>query len=202
MAKGQKSVTLTETLHTKLTRVWEKNRDKLSRKYNVSTFTAYAQKLIERGVEEDILESRFEIVNRFENEIRVRDYFLAKDAIVRLNVEGPYAVVYCELDKTGKCPHVGFVLSDAEALKVAKERGITLRKSAKSVSVEEATLVFERIAGKKEEISDKEFVEKASSESDYDQVQAKEMLKMLYSDYRIVINREHSGTYYFKKAVP
>ena len=202
MGKGQKSLTLTEALHESLTKSWEKNREKLSKKYGVTTFTGYAQHLIGRGVEEDLLETRFEIVNMFENEIRVRDYFLAVDALVRLNAEGPYAVVYCELDKTGKCPHIGFVLSDADVLKAAKERGITLRKSPKSVSMEEAARIFERIMGKKEEISDEEFVDKATSDSDYDQVQAKEMLRMLYGDYRIVITKERLGTYYFRKASP
>jgi len=119
---------------------------------------------------------------------------------VRLDAQGPYARLYCELDRTGRCPHVGFTLSDADVLKAAKERGITLRKSPKSASVEDAARIFERIIGKKEEISDKDFVEKATSDTDYDQVQAKEMLRMLYGDYRIVITRERLGTYYFRKA--
>jgi hypothetical protein len=199
MAKGQKSLTLTEMLHEKLTKCWEKNQEKLKRKYNVESFTAYAQQLIEKGVEEDLLEPRFEIVNRFENEIRVRDYFLAKDAVIRLNVEGPYAVVFCELDKTGKCPHVGFVLSDPKVLKDAKEHGVALRKSPKSVTVEEAKAIFERATGKKDEISDKEFVEKVTSDTGYDKSQAIGMLRTLYTDYWIAISKEQAGIYYFKR---
>ena len=200
MGKGQKSLTLTESLHNSLTQLWERNTEKLSKKYGVSTFTGYAQRLIERGLEEDLLETRFEVVNRFENEIRVRDYFLAKDAIVRLNVEGPYGTVYCELDNTGRCPHVGFALSDPDVLKIVKERGITLRRSPKSIPLEEASEIFTRFIGKKNEISDKEFIDKVTSGTDHDQSQAKEMLKILYSDYQIVITREQSGSYYFGKA--
>ncbi len=137
MAKGQRSLTLTETLHTKLTKCWEGNSEKLSKKYGVSSFTRYAQRLIESGLKEDLVETRFEIVNS-EDEIRIRDYLLSKDALVRLDAQGPYARLYCELDRTGRCPHVGFMLSDPDVLKAAKERGITLRKSPKSVSVEEA----------------------------------------------------------------
>ena len=121
---------------------------------------------------------------------------------MRLDAQGPYARLYCGLDRTGRCVHVGFTLSDPDVLKAAKERGITLRKSSRSVSVEEAARIFERIMGKKEEIGEKEFVDKATSDSDYDQVQAKEMLRMLYGDYRIVITRERLGTYYFRKASP
>lgn len=204
MAKGQKSLTLSQSLHSKLTEVWEKNQVKLEKRYSVSTFTGYAQQLIERGLEEDLLESRFEIVNRFENEIRVRDYFLVRDAVVKLNVEGPYAVVYCELDRTGKCPHVGYVLSDAEVLKAAKQHGVSLRRSPRSVGVEEAQERFEKALGSSssggEELSDKEFIEKVISQTSYDQAQAREMLKTLYSDYRIVISREHAGVYYFRRA--
>lgn len=200
MGKGQKSLTLTESLHNNLTQCWERNEVKLSKKYGVTTFTGYAQHLIEKGLEDDLLETRFEIVNRFENEIRVRDYFLAKDAIVQLNVEGPYGTVFCALDKTGRCPHVGFVLSDSDVLKIVKERGISLRRSPKSIPLEEAAEIFERFVGKKQEISDKEFIDKATSNTDCDQAQAKEMLRMLYSDYRIVITQERAGTYYFRKA--
>ena len=91
MAKGQRSLTLTETLHTKLTKCWEGNSEKLSKKYGVSNFTRYAQRLIESGLKEDLVETRFEIVNSFEDEIRVRDYLLSKDALVRLGAQGPYA---------------------------------------------------------------------------------------------------------------
>lgn len=200
MGKGQKSVTLSESLHNSLTKSWEKNGEKLSKKYSVSTFTGYAQRLIEKGLEEDLLEKRFEIVNMFESEVRVRDYFLAKDALVNLNVQGPYATVFCTLDKTGRCPHVGFVLSEGQVLKVAKEKGITVRRSPRSVPMEEAGELFQKYIGKKEEISEKEFIDKVTTDTKYDQTQAKEMLRMLYSDYRIVITSQRSGVYYFKSA--
>ena len=45
--------------------------------------------------------------------------------------------------------------------------------------------------GKKDEISEKEFVEKATSDSDYDQVQEKEMLRMLYGG---LSNLNYQGT--------
>lgn len=201
MAKGQKSLALTEKLYDEISKFWGNNKQKLEKKYGVSSFTAYANHLLSKGVQEELLETRFEIVNRFENELRVRDYFLGRDATVRLVVDGPYGAVYCDLDKTGKCPHVGFVLSDSEVLKIAKEHGISFRRSPKSVTLEEASAIFDRVTGKKEEVSDKDFISKTTSETDYDQAQAKEMLRMLYGDFRIVISKVHGDVYYFKKAL-
>lgn len=120
MGKGQKSLTLPENLHAKLTRSWERNSAKLTKKYGVSSFSGYAQLLLNRGLERDRLESRFEIVNNFEDEVRVRDYLLAKDALVRIDYQsGSQTRLFCELDGTADCPHVGFALSDVEVIKAA-----------------------------------------------------------------------------------
>lgn len=202
MGKGQKALILSEGLHKTLVRSWERNKEKLEKKYDVNTFSGYAQSLIKKGIDEDLLETRFEIMYRYENEVKVRDYFLGKDATVKLNVEGSYATFYCDLEKTGRCPHVGFVLSDPQVLKTAKQHGIALHKSPKSVTVEEAMDVFDNILGKRLEISEKEFVSESTSGTSYSVSQAKEMLKVLYGDYRIEIKRERAGTFYFRKVVP
>jgi hypothetical protein len=201
MGKGQKSLSLAEELHGKLTASWQRNLSRLKKKYGVTTFTAYAQKLIERGLEEDLLESRFEIVSRFGGEVKVRDYFLQKDAFVRLNSEGPYSTVYCELDTTGNCPHVGFVLSDPGVVQAARDHGLVFRKSSKSIHVDEAWSLFERAIGKRVEMSDKEFIDKVVSWGKSNPAEAKEMLQTLYVDYRIVISHRQSGIFFFRKAV-
>ncbi|MDG6907557.1 MAG: hypothetical protein JRN20_17425 [Nitrososphaerota archaeon] len=78
------------------------------------------------------------------------------------------------------------MLSD-EVLKVAKEMGITIRRYPRSVPIEEAADLFEKYIGKKEEISEKESIDKVTTDAKYDLTQAKEMLRMPYRDYRIVI---------------
>jgi hypothetical protein len=47
--------------------------------------------------------------------------------------------------------------------------------------------------GKKEEIREKESIDKVTSDAKYDQTQSKEMLRMLYRDYRIVITGQRSA---------
>lgn len=120
MGKGQKSLTLPEDLHAKLIRSFERNHTKLRKRYGVSSFTSYAQLLIKKGLEKDQIESRFEIVNTFEDEIRVRDYLLAKDALVRIEPEnGSPARLFCDLDGSANCPHVGFAVSDVAVIRAA-----------------------------------------------------------------------------------
>ncbi len=91
---------------------------------DIKSYTAYAQKLLERAIEQDVLEGRFEIKDRIENKVTVRDYFKLKDAEVLIK----QGKLYCMLDQTGDCDHVGFVLSDPSVIKRAKDLGVKLRK--------------------------------------------------------------------------
>ena len=83
---------------------------------DIKSYTAYAQKLLERAIEQDVLEGRFEIKDRIENKVTVRDYFKLKDAEVLIK----QGKLYCMLDQTGDCDHVGFVLSDPSVIKRVK----------------------------------------------------------------------------------
>lgn len=91
---------------------------------DIKSFTAYAQKLLEKAIEQDILEGRFEISDRIENKILVKDYYKGKTAEVCIR----QGRLYCLLDESGDCDHVGFVLSDPSVIKRAKELGVKLRK--------------------------------------------------------------------------
>jgi hypothetical protein len=91
---------------------------------DIKSYTAYAQRLLERGIERDLLEGRFEIANKYDDSITVRDHYRMKEAEVILKG----GKVFCELDRSGDCDHVGFVLSDPETIKRAKQLGVKLRR--------------------------------------------------------------------------
>ena len=93
---------------------------------NIATLTAYATSLIERGIKQDTLEGRFEIILRDQNTVRVRDYFKAHeyDVVIYKNR------LFCQTEELAKCEHIGFVLSDPQVIQRAKELGVRLRKKA------------------------------------------------------------------------
>ena len=126
MTKGkQGSITLSLELFLKLKDTWEKNLPRLVAKHHVTTYTAYAQKRLEDAILEDTLEGRFEITEKEEDSLTVRDYFKNKNAIVQIK----HGRVFCQLDETGNCEHVGFVLANPKIIQRAKELGVKLRKS-------------------------------------------------------------------------
>ena len=196
--QNQKSITVDAELFNGLKSAWDKKKGELIVKENIATVTGYAKWLIQRGIQEVQIEQegRFEIVNHADNSIDVRDYFLARDAQVTIAVDGPYAVLRCNLDNTGKCPHVGFVLSDPGVVDTAKRRGLTLRRAPKSPSISQAIEYFKKFAGT-DEISDSDFIEKVRNESGMDEVEAKELLKALYQYGDIRKTRVAGGKYYF-----
>ncbi len=54
---------------------YEKNKVKLLERENIRTATEYARSRLIRGIEEDTLEGRFEIVAKRENSVDVMDYY-------------------------------------------------------------------------------------------------------------------------------
>jgi hypothetical protein len=201
--KGQRVLTIRERVYTQVKERWNQKRKELAARYNVTTLTGYAQALIERALKAEEAEARFEIVNRFENHTMVRDYFLVKDAdvVIRSGGKGRYATVYCELDKSGKCPHVGVVLADPEVVERAKNYGLVLRRAPRSVSIDESLRIFEKAAEKAEdgEVSEKKFTELAEKEGYEDEEGAREMLRDLCAVGDIRVTREASGVYHFAK---
>lgn len=125
--KGYQTLTLKSNVFAKLADAYEKKKRDLVME-EIKSFTAYAQKILEKGIEQDVLEGRFEITERFENMVVVMDYFRGKHAEILINKRG---TLVCELDKKTNCDHVGFVLSDPSVIKRAEELGIKLRKSVR-----------------------------------------------------------------------
>lgn len=93
---------------------------------DIKSYSAYAQKLLERAIEQDTIEGRFQFVSVEDNTVLVKDYLKAKTAEVVINEKSK---VYCRLDATGECEHVGYVLSEPSVIKRAKELGVKLRKA-------------------------------------------------------------------------
>ncbi len=122
----QGSITISLELFSKLRDTWEKNMPRLVAKHHVTTYSAYAQKRLEEAILEDTLEGRFEITEKHEDRLTVRDYFKNKDAVIQIK----RGMVFCELDETGNCEHVGFVLADPLIIQRAQELGVRLRKSS------------------------------------------------------------------------
>ena len=111
-------------MFAKLVDTYEKKKRDLVME-NIKSYSAYAQNILEKGIEMDLLEGRFEITERFENTVVVRDYYKAKRVEVMLNKRG---YLFCELDHVSDCDHVGFVLSDPGVIKRARDLGVKLRK--------------------------------------------------------------------------
>ena len=126
--KGQKTITVTESVYNKIREAYEGKKVDLFAKENVKSFTAYTQKLVVQALKVDLLEGRFEIINRLEDRVVVRDYFKAKDYEVWLR----NGELYCEGEQKTECEHTGFVHSDPDTVKRAKELGIVLRLKATS----------------------------------------------------------------------
>ncbi len=125
MGKGQKAITVTDAFYEKIKQTWEQNKAKLVTRYDVTTHTSYAQKLIELGMKQDTIEDRFEIISKNENVITVRDYYKAKDFEVVIRK----GKVYCESDQDSECQHIGFVMADPEVRERAKQLGVKLRRA-------------------------------------------------------------------------
>ena len=122
--KGYQTIQIRESLQKKLKEAYELKKVDLFAKKDIKSYTAYAQKLLERAVDLEMLEGRFEVTNKFENTVTVRDYYRVKDAEVSLKG----GKVFCELDRTNDCDHIGFVLNDPEIIRRAQELGVKLRK--------------------------------------------------------------------------
>ena len=112
-------------MYAKLVDAYERKKRDLIME-DIRSYTGYAQSLLERAIEQDALEGRFEIIAREDDKAVVKDYFRLKDA--EIVIRG--GKVFCRLDETGDCDHVGFVLSDPAVVKRAKQLGVKLRKAA------------------------------------------------------------------------
>lgn len=121
--RGYQTITLKSVVYAKLVDAYERKKRDLVME-DIKSFTAYAQKLLEKAIEQDVLEGRFEISDRIENKIIVKDYYKQKTGEVIIR----QGRLYCLLDNSGDCDHVGFVLSDPGVIKRAKELGVKLRK--------------------------------------------------------------------------
>lgn len=123
--KGYQTITLKSAIYAKLLDAYErKKRDLIM--VDIKSYTAYAQTLLEQAIEQDVLEGRFKILDLEGNIIHLKDYFRMKNVEVEIIEKSR---VYCRLDETGSCDHVGFVLSNPSVIKRAKELGVKLRKA-------------------------------------------------------------------------
>jgi len=123
--RGYQTITVKSTVYAKLVDAYERKKRDLIME-DIRSYTGYAQSLLERAIEQDALEGRFEIIAREDDKAVVKDYFRLKDA--EIVIRG--GKVFCRLDETGDCDHVGFVLSDPAVVKRAKQLGVKLRKAA------------------------------------------------------------------------
>ncbi|HXQ92903.1 MAG TPA: hypothetical protein VN739_07830 [Nitrososphaerales archaeon] len=122
--KGYQTITLKTSIFDKLVEAYERKKRDLIME-DIKSYTAYAQKLLEKAIEQDSIEGRFEIQGRQDDTIQVKDYYKLRNAEVVFRQNK----VYCRLDESGDCDHVGFVLSDPGVVRRATELGVRLRKA-------------------------------------------------------------------------
>lgn len=123
--KGYQTLTIRQSLHDRIVSTYEeKKRDLIME--DIKSYSAYAQKLLGYALEQDTMEGRFRTLSFEDSVVWVRDYFRQKDAEIEIREKSR---VYCRLDDTGNCDHVGFVLANPLVIKRAKELGVKLRKA-------------------------------------------------------------------------
>jgi hypothetical protein len=122
--RGYQTITIKSTIYAKLVDAYEKKKRDLIME-DIRSYTGYAQTLLERAIEQDTLEGRFEITAHQEDGVTVKDYYRLKNAEVVIKA----GKVFCRLDDSGDCDHVGYVLSDPLVIRRAKELGVRIRKA-------------------------------------------------------------------------
>jgi hypothetical protein len=149
-----RTVTIGSSTYAMLISAYEKNKVKLLERENIRTATEYARSRLIRGIEEDTLEGRFEIVAKRENSVDVMDYYEGMKTEVAIELgKGASGTmdVFCRHDASGDCDHVGFVLADADVIKRAQELGVKLRKAEQPDEVQEALRLFDVLANANED---------------------------------------------------
>lgn len=195
---GQRTVTIGKSAYAILTSAYEKNKVKLLERENIRTLTEYARARLLRGVEEDILEGRFEIVGRYEdNTVAVMDYYEQVKVEVAIQpgkeAGGGTMEVYCRHDRSGDCDHVGFVLADVDVIKRAKELGVRLRKAEQPEGVREALRVFEILSAASDEglVEEDSFIRALTRSGEFTKKQAAEMLETLREQGEVLPSSSH-----------
>lgn len=194
---GQRTVTIGKSAYAILTSAYEKNKVKLLERENIRTLTEYARARLLRGVEEDVLEGRFEIIGRHEdNIIAVMDYYeqvKVEVAIQPRSGSDDTMDVYCRHDRSGDCDHVGFVLADVDVIKRARELGVRLRKAEQPEDVREALRVFEILSAASDEglVGEDSFIRALARGGEFTKKQAGELLEKLREQGEVYTPRAH-----------
>jgi hypothetical protein len=123
--RGYQTITVKNNVFAKLLDAYEKRKRDLIME-DIKSYSAYAQQLLEFAIDQDIQEGRFKIISLDNNVVYLKDYYRMKDVEVEIRERSK---VYCRLDQTGNCDHVGFVLANPLVIKRARELGVKLRKA-------------------------------------------------------------------------
>src|SRR5579864_6322906 len=102
--RGYQTITVKDTVFAKLLDAYEKRKRDLIME-DIKSYSAYAQQLLDFAIDQDIEEGRFKIVSLDNNVVYLKDYFRMKDVEVEIREKSK---VYCRMDETGNCDHVGF----------------------------------------------------------------------------------------------
>jgi hypothetical protein len=193
---GQRTVTIGSSAYAILTSAYEKNKVKLLERENIRTLTEYARARLLRGVEEDILEGRYEILGRYEDTIAVMDYYEQVKVEVAIQPRGGSEGtmdVYCRHDRSGDCDHVGFVLADVDVIKRAKELGVRLRKAEQPENVREALKVFEILSAGSDggAVEEDSFMRALTRSGEFTKKQAAAMLETLREQGEVLPSSPH-----------
>ena len=122
----QRVLTLKKELYNQLEEVYEKKKVELFSKHAIKSPTAYASRLLERGLLQDSLQGYYEIIDTADDSIYVKDY-RKKERIVTVEIR--QGRVFCEYDHSGDCDHVGYVLANPYVAQKAKEKGVKLSRA-------------------------------------------------------------------------
>ncbi len=97
---------------------------------DIKSYTAYAQMLLDKAIEQKLSKEPFEITDNVDDKIIIRDYYRVKNAEVR--IKG--GRVYCLLDESSDCDHVGFVLSNPQGDKAGKSSGLNFERQEGNIT--------------------------------------------------------------------
>jgi hypothetical protein len=124
--KTQGVITISKGLDDRLNEIYNRKRVELFSKHDIRSKTAYAQRLLERGLLQDDIQGYYEIVDQLDDVVHVKDY-RKRERIIAVEIRS--GKVFCELDQTGNCDHVGYILANPYIIQKAKEKGLKLSRA-------------------------------------------------------------------------
>lgn len=116
-AEGYKSITVPTKIYEILYEQWEKEKDHLSLKYGIRSFSGYISFRLNQVIEETPTD-QFKILNHDGNGVKVHDKKLGRVADVHITPKG----IYCPLCDASNCEHIRYAIEQPDIQDLIKQK--------------------------------------------------------------------------------